>query len=307
MTGYPQVNFNPYSMYQNWGYGYQYPVFRGVQNVPQPVSVPQPNVNLQTPPDTVSFKTAEHIQPKPKKEGLSTRAKWAIGIGATTALAVGADFLFCKGKHVKSLWGKVKGNNSKPDGTPPSPPTSNPSAPPKKPNFFEQKGLKVNKEIVSNADGTLYTGTLEKVNKNGEKFVLEYKDGVLQSSKKYTNTGDYVSCKKYTREIDTGYDSNRVPYPINKRYMFEYDKDGKIVNGTLVCERKNCTFYVNNKYSVSKRDKEIIKTRLARKNGTKYVLFENPVERELDAKTKLGWGPLQAIESPFKTHYPLPK
>ena len=70
MTGYPQISFNPYSMYQNWGYGYQYPAFRGVQNQPQPVSVPQPNVNLQTPPDTVSFKATEHIQTKPKPEPL---------------------------------------------------------------------------------------------------------------------------------------------------------------------------------------------------------------------------------------------
>ena len=97
MTGYPQVNFNPYSMYQNWGYGYQYPSFRGVQNVPQPVSVPQPNVNLQTPPDTVSFRATEHIQPKPKKEGLSTGAKWGIGLGLT-ALAAGGIYLLSKGR-----------------------------------------------------------------------------------------------------------------------------------------------------------------------------------------------------------------
>ncbi len=96
MTGYPQVNFNPYSMYQNWGYGYQYPVFRGVQNQPQPVSVPQPNVNLQTPPDTMSFKATEHIQTKPKKEGLSTGTKWAIGLGLT-ALAVGG-YLLTRGR-----------------------------------------------------------------------------------------------------------------------------------------------------------------------------------------------------------------
>lgn len=95
MTGYPQVN-NPYSMYQNWGYGYQYPVFRGVQNQPQPVSVPQPNVNSQTPPDTVSFRATEHIQTKSKKEGLSTGAKWAIGLGLT-ALAVGG-YLLTRGK-----------------------------------------------------------------------------------------------------------------------------------------------------------------------------------------------------------------
>ena len=97
MTGYPQVNFNPYNMYQNWGYGYQYPAFRGVQNVPQPVNVPQPNVSLQTPPDTVSFRATEHIQAKPKKEGLSTGAKWCIGLGLT-ALAAGGIYLLSRGR-----------------------------------------------------------------------------------------------------------------------------------------------------------------------------------------------------------------
>ena len=92
MTGYPQIGFNPYNMYQNWGYGYQYPAFRGVQNQPQPVSVPQPNVNLQTPPDTVSFKATEHIQPKPKKEGLSTGAKW--GLGALALAGIGTAVYF---------------------------------------------------------------------------------------------------------------------------------------------------------------------------------------------------------------------
>jgi len=92
MTDYPQVNFNPYSMYQNWGYGYQYPAFRGLQNYPQPVNVPQPNVNLQTPPDTVSFKATEHIQTKPKKEGLSTGAKW--GLGALALAGIGTAVYF---------------------------------------------------------------------------------------------------------------------------------------------------------------------------------------------------------------------
>ncbi len=307
MTGYPQVNFNPYSMYQNWGYGYQYPVFRGVQNVPQPVSVPQPNVNLQIPPDTVSFKTAEHIQPKPKKEGLSTGAKWAIGIGATTALAVGADFLFCKGKHVKSLWGKVKGNNSKPDGTPPSPPTSNPSAPPKKPNFFEQKGLKVNKEIVSNADGTLYTGTLEKVNKNGEKFVLEYKDGVLQSSKKYTNAGDFIYRKEYTHEKVNLLDANKQPAPVETRRMLVYNKDGKIIDGIKVTKNPSCSQYVNKKFAVYKDNREMVLTRFAYEDGKKFTLFDKPLDKESEGIFELGRGAMAALISPFRTRYPLPK
>ena len=97
MTGYPQIGFNPYNMYQSWGYSYQYPAFRGMQNQPQPISVPQPNVNLQTPPDTVSFRATEHIQTKPKKEGLSTGAKWGLGALALAGIGTVA-YLATRGK-----------------------------------------------------------------------------------------------------------------------------------------------------------------------------------------------------------------
>lgn len=93
MTGYPQIGFNyQYNTYQNWGYGYQYPAFKGVQNVPQPASVPQPNINLQTKPDTISFKATEHIQTNPKKEGVSTGTKW--GLGALALAGIGTAVYF---------------------------------------------------------------------------------------------------------------------------------------------------------------------------------------------------------------------
>ena len=74
-----------------------------MQNAPQPVNIPQPNVNLQTPPNTVSFKATEHIQTKPKKEGLSTGAKWGIGLGLTALAGIGI-YIAAKGK------GKIKLN-----------------------------------------------------------------------------------------------------------------------------------------------------------------------------------------------------
>lgn len=291
------TQYNPYYMYQN--FGYNYPSYRGT-TIPQNNYNSVPQMTLQ--PDTVSLSANDEIQPEQKGQGLSTGAKVAIGAGIATTLAIGADFVFCKGSHVKNLLGKLKGNNSN---APTSPPTTNPPAPPKKPNFFEQKGLKVNKGIVSNADGTLYTGALEEVNKNGEKFVLKYKDGILQTSEKYTKTGDYVSCKKYTQVIETGYDHNKVPYPIKKRYMLEYNKDGKIVNGTLIYEGKDFTFYNNDKYSIYKNNKEIIKTRYAKQDGTEENLFEQPLEKESDAKFILGSAGLKAVNSPLKTHYPV--
>lgn len=253
----------------------------------------------------------EQIQTNQEKEGLSTYAKLGIGIGVTTAIAIGVDFLFCKGKHIKNLWGKLKGNNSRPNDNPPSLPPSNTPVATKKTNFFEQRGLKINKEVVSNADGTLYTGSIEHTNKNGERFILEYKDGMLQTSEKYTRAGEFVSRKKYTQGIETGYDPNKVPYPIKKRYMFEYNKDGKIINGLVVieneCSHNKHTFVVNNKYRVSKKNKEITITRFADKDGKKYELFDIPFDNELDARWELGRAILGALISPFKKHYTLSK
>lgn len=119
MSYYQTTKFNPYlqySMYPMYNCGYNQPMLMGLPYntalplVQQQTQQPQINTNNL---DSVSFSANKEIQQQ-TKEGLSTGAKWAIGIGATTALAVGADFLFCKGKHVKSLLGKSgKSNGSK--------------------------------------------------------------------------------------------------------------------------------------------------------------------------------------------------
>lgn len=249
----------------------------------------------------------DNIQTKPtKKDGLSNYAKFGIGIGVATALAIGADVLFCKGKHVKNLWKNLKGN-SRPNSSPSSSTTSNASVVPKKINFFEQRGLKINKGVVSNADGTLYTGSIELTNKNGEKFILKYKDGTLQKSEKYAKAGEFVSSKKYSKEIETGFDNNRVPYPIKKRYMYEYNKDGKIINGTLVTEKPDCMFFINNKYCTVKNNKEIIVRKFASKDGKKYGLFDNPYDKESGARSRLGLASGEALQTSLAKRYPLSK
>ena len=109
MVDYSVTNYNPYNMYQNCGY--YYPSFNSAY-IPQYQNVPlydfnTLNYNYYNQPDTVSFSANSQIQPEQQKPGLSTGAKVAIGAGIVTALAVGADFLFCKGKHVKSIFGKA--------------------------------------------------------------------------------------------------------------------------------------------------------------------------------------------------------
>ena len=83
------TTFNPYlqySMYPMYNWGYNQPMFMGLPNntalplVQQQAQQPQINTtNL----DSVTFSANKEIQQQ-TKEGLSTGAKWAIGIGATT-------------------------------------------------------------------------------------------------------------------------------------------------------------------------------------------------------------------------------
>ena len=90
----PQVNgygnfINPYLAYlnpqmNNWNnYGYSTHTFRGAES--------QPVMQQPLKQDTVQISAEKEIKTN-KKEGLSTGAKWAIGIGATALGCIGARF-----------------------------------------------------------------------------------------------------------------------------------------------------------------------------------------------------------------------
>ena len=123
MTDLSVTNYNPYNMYWNYGYYYPYyPSFRSAATSTNTIQNQTNNVPQMIPqPDSVSFSANEQVQ----KQGLSTGAKVAIGAGIVTVLAVGADFIFCKGKHIKSIFGKNNKGN-KPNS--PKPPTNNEKA-----------------------------------------------------------------------------------------------------------------------------------------------------------------------------------
>ncbi len=124
MVDYSVTNYNPYNMYYN--YGYYYPSYNGAytqqyQNVPL-YDFNTLNYNYNNQPNTVTFSANSQIQAETKKQGMSTGAKVAFGAGIATALAIGADFVFCKGKHVKSIFGKAGnkggGSTGKPNANP---------------------------------------------------------------------------------------------------------------------------------------------------------------------------------------------
>ena len=94
MTNYTVTNYSPYNMYRL--YGYQYPAFKGTQirqqsGVTQPVQAVS-GVNLNLPPDTVSFSANRQIQADTKKQGLSTTSKLLVGTAIVGTL-IGGYFL----------------------------------------------------------------------------------------------------------------------------------------------------------------------------------------------------------------------
>ena len=97
MVDYSVTQYNPYNMYQN--YGYYYPSFNGAytqqyQNIPL-YDFSQMNYNYQ--PDVVSFSANNPIQNETKKQGLSNGAKW--GIGTVAVLGLGAlAYVLSRGK-----------------------------------------------------------------------------------------------------------------------------------------------------------------------------------------------------------------
>lgn len=114
------MTLNPVGLY-NFNYSYPYNYMYGY-NIPyqynQPVFTSSPTPQNSN----------ESVKPK-----VSTGTKVAIGAGIATALAIGADFVFCKGKHVKSIFGKTgnKGGSGtgKPSANQTNTTSSNTSAP----------------------------------------------------------------------------------------------------------------------------------------------------------------------------------
>jgi hypothetical protein len=92
-----------YSMYQD--YKDKYPSFNGTYAKRYQNTSDNRCNNSQS--NSISFTTTNQLEVQKKKQEMSTGAKVAIGAGIVTALAVGADFLFCKGKHIKSICSKT--------------------------------------------------------------------------------------------------------------------------------------------------------------------------------------------------------
>lgn len=147
-------------------------------------------INGVTTPQNVNFKskniqkveTTDNIEPAEKDKGLSSTAKWAIGLGLAGLASYG-------------IYAMTKGRVKAPKPTPANP---IPEIKEMAVNAFREAGNKFEKGKAILADGTKYTGNITSECKDGSKIVMEYVDGVLQKSTKTAKDGTKVFDKAYT-------------------------------------------------------------------------------------------------------------
>ena len=212
---YSVSNYSPFNTYLNYGYN-KCPMFKG--NNPKygidtlsNTNYLQTQSNLKS--DVVDFSANKQIQVDQQKQQkqLSTGAKIAIGAGVATALAVGTDFLFCKGKHVKSLFRKntpkSPNNGTKPNNTTNTIPTSQQTK--SSPNHSSSQTAPANNVNVSSNVST---------DKMREYIAKKYSTGIDYSSRPCGNYADAIyrnylgirTCPKDYYSMNKSYDVNRL-------------------------------------------------------------------------------------------------
>lgn len=269
---YSVSNYSPFNMNSNYGYN-KYPMFKenvskyGMDTINN-TNYLQPQSNFKS--DVVTFSTDNQLQTDQHKQQkqLSTGAKIAIGAGVTTALAVGADFLFCKGKHVKSLFGKntpkSPNNGTKPNNTTPkSTNTNTTKSSPSKPQATTSNNVTANASLTtSNSANATSTG-------------IPRANTTLFDGKSSVNISDYTPAQQRAREFtmqedsifshgrhDDKYLHNISPeeiyqnavalkyqnirsakYPTNARYNQNIDRITGTTTNNITVNNQNCWNY----------------------------------------------------------------
>ena len=149
------------------------------------------NQNFNRPIVSPQFRASQSVSKPAKaeeKQGMSTTAKWAIGLGLTALASYGIYYALTKGR--------VKGATPKPEN--PIPEIKEMAV-----NAFKEAGNKFVKGKAVMADGTNYTGKIVSGGKDGSKVVMEYLDGVLQKSTK-TKGAETIFEKTYKYSDELG-------------------------------------------------------------------------------------------------------
>lgn len=264
---YSVSNYSPFNTYL------KYPMFRG--NNPKygvdtlsNTNYLQPQSNLKS--DVAAFSTDKQLQADQQKQQkqLSTGAKIAIGAGVATVIAVGTDFLFCKGKHVKSLFGKntpkTPNNGTKPNNTTPKPTNTNTTTPtPSKPQTTTSNNVTANtSSTTSNSANATSTG-IPKTNTtlfDGKSSVnISDYTPVQQRARKFTIQEDLIFShgrhddkylhnispeEIYQNAVALKYQNIRsAKYSTNARYNPNIDSITETTTNNITVNNQNCWNY----------------------------------------------------------------
>ena len=257
---YSVSNYSPFNTYLNYGYN-KYPTFRG--NNPKygvdtlsNTNYLQLQSNLKS--DVAAFSADKQLQADQQKQQkqLSTGEKIAIGAGVTTALAVGADFLFCKGKHVKSLFGKntpkTPNNGTKPNNSTPKPTNTNTTtSTPSKPQATTSNNVKATSTGIPKANTTLFDGK-SSVNisdytpaqQRAREFTMQ-EDLIFSHGKHDDRYLHNISPEEiYQNAVALKYQNIRsAKYPINARYNQNIDRITGTTTNNIIVNNQNCWNY----------------------------------------------------------------
>ena len=175
----------------------------------------------------LSFGENKEKQDTEKKPQISTQTKVIVGTGLAALAAVGI-YIATRGKSGKTNTSGL-----------------NPASGNEKPleilkeytiDAFKKAGHKFEKGRAITSDGKNYTGTLIRTDKNGNKFVSEFKDGVFQKATKNNDVISEVTFNDNIKTIKTKNSNIRIDTGIGKIVtlqkndkgikQFYYTKDG---------------------------------------------------------------------------------
>jgi hypothetical protein len=108
---------------------------------------------------------------------------------------------------------------------------------------FKQAGNKFEKGIAKLANGENYTGELVFENKNSEKYVFKYNNGLLDKSEKYDSSGKKLYEREYTYNSINKISKIKEGDFFNKKEIFSHDGYGNITSSSMV-------FYNGDKNSI---------------------------------------------------------
>lgn len=236
VDNYSVSNYSPFNTYLNYGYN-KYPMFTG--NDPKygidtlsNTNYLQPQSNLKSDVAALSANKQIQVDQQKQQKQLSTGAKIAIGAGIATVVAVSADFLFCKGKHVKSLFGKN------------TPKTPNNGTKPNNTNITSTNGINKTNTTLFDGKSSVNISDYTPAQQRAREFTMQ-EDLIFSHGRHDDKYLHNISPEEiYQNAVALKYQNIRsAKYPTNARYNPNIDRITGNATNNITVSNQNCWNY----------------------------------------------------------------